>query len=56
MLTDIHTEEQARAAGEVVDILQIPAFLSRQTDLLVAAGRTGKAINVKKGRSSPRGT
>ncbi|MGD9914686.1 MAG: 3-deoxy-8-phosphooctulonate synthase [Rhizobiaceae bacterium] len=50
VLTDIHTEEQARAAGEVVDILQIPAFLSRQTDLLVAAGRTGKAINVKKGQ------
>jgi 2-dehydro-3-deoxyphosphooctonate aldolase (KDO 8-P synthase) len=50
VLTDIHDAEQARKAGEVVDILQIPAFLSRQTDLLLAAGATGKAINVKKGQ------
>ncbi|MFO1055096.1 MAG: 3-deoxy-8-phosphooctulonate synthase [Planctomycetota bacterium] len=50
VLTDVHTEEQARAAGEVVDCLQIPAFLCRQTDLLVAAGRTGRTVNVKKGQ------
>src|SRR3989338_8641517 len=50
VLSDIHTEEQAEAAGEVLDILQIPAFLCRQTDLLVAAARTGKVINVKKGQ------
>lgn len=50
VLTDVHTEEQATTAGEVVDCLQIPAFLCRQTDLLVAAGRTGKAVNVKKGQ------
>ncbi len=50
VLTDVHDVEQTRAAGEVVDIIQIPAFLSRQTDLLLAAGRTGKAINVKKGQ------
>ena len=50
VLTDVHTEEQARAAGEVVDCLQIPAFLCRQTDLLLAAAGTGKAINVKKGQ------
>jgi 2-dehydro-3-deoxyphosphooctonate aldolase (KDO 8-P synthase) len=50
VLTDVHTEEQARAAGEVVDCLQVPAFLSRQTDLLVACGQTGKAVNVKKGQ------
>jgi len=50
VLTDVHTEEQCAAAGAVVDCLQIPAFLSRQTDLLLAAGRTGKPVNVKKGQ------
>lgn len=49
-LTDVHTAEQSEAVGEVVDILQIPAFLCRQTDLLVAAAKTGKVINVKKGQ------
>jgi 2-dehydro-3-deoxyphosphooctonate aldolase (KDO 8-P synthase) len=50
VLTDIHDIPQAIAAGEAVDILQIPAFLSRQTDLLVAAAHTGRAINIKKGQ------
>lgn len=50
VLTDVHTEEQCRVAGQVVDVLQIPAFLSRQTDLLLAAGETGRAVNVKKGQ------
>lgn len=50
ILTDIHTPEQAAIAGEVCDILQIPAFLCRQTDLLIAAGETKKPINVKKGQ------
>ncbi|ASY62740.1 2-Keto-3-deoxy-D-manno-octulosonate-8-phosphate synthase [Sinorhizobium sojae CCBAU 05684] len=50
VLTDIHTEEQCAAVAETVDILQIPAFLCRQTDLLVAAAKTGRAINVKKGQ------
>ena len=50
VLSDIHAPEQAAPAAEAVDILQIPAFLSRQTDLLVAAGRTGAAVNVKKGQ------
>jgi 2-dehydro-3-deoxyphosphooctonate aldolase (KDO 8-P synthase) len=50
ILTDVHTEEQCALVGEVVDILQIPAFLSRQTDLLIAAARTGKVVNVKKGQ------
>ena len=50
LLTDIHEPAQAAAASAVVDVLQIPAFLSRQTDLLVAAARTGKAVNVKKGQ------
>lgn len=50
VLTDVHTEEQCAILGEVVDVLQIPAFLSRQTDLLVAAAKTGKIINVKKGQ------
>jgi len=50
VLTDVHTPEEARRAAEVVDCLQIPAFLSRQTDLLVAAGETGKAVNLKKGQ------
>ena len=50
VLSDVHTVEQAAVAGEVLDILQIPAFLSRQTDLIVAAARTGKIVNVKKGQ------
>lgn len=50
ILTDVHTSEQARAAGETVDVLQIPAFLCRQTDLLLAASATGRTINVKKGQ------
>lgn len=50
ILTDVHEPEQAAAAAEVVDVLQIPAFLSRQTDLLVAAARTGRAVNIKKGQ------
>ena len=55
LLTDIHEAAQAAEAAQVVDVLQIPAFLSRQTDLLVAAARTGKAVNVKKGQFlSPR--
>jgi len=49
-LTDVHEIDQCARAAEVVDVLQIPAFLCRQTDLLVAAARTGKAINVKKGQ------
>ena len=48
ILTDIHESCQAEAAGEVADVLQIPAFLCRQTDLLVAAARTGRIINIKK--------
>ena len=47
-LTDIHEAWQAKAAGQVVDVLQIPAFLCRQTDLLVAAAKTGKTVNIKK--------
>jgi 2-dehydro-3-deoxyphosphooctonate aldolase (KDO 8-P synthase) len=50
VLTDIHTEEQCAIVAKVADILQIPAFLSRQTDLLVAAAKTGRVINVKKGQ------
>ncbi len=50
VLTDIHLPEQTAAVGEVCDILQIPAFLCRQTDLLVAAARTGRIVNVKKGQ------
>ena len=50
ILTDIHEPAQAAVAASVVDVLQIPAFLSRQTDLIVAAARTGKAVNVKKGQ------
>jgi len=50
VLTDVHTEAQAIVAGEVVDVLQIPAFLCRQTDLLAAAAATGRAVNVKKGQ------
>lgn len=48
--TDVHTAEQATQAGVVIDLIQIPALLSRQTDLLVAAGKTGKTVNVKKGQ------
>lgn len=50
VLTDIHEPAQAAAAAEAVDILQIPAFLCRQTDLLLEAGRTGRAVNIKKGQ------
>lgn len=50
VLTDVHTAEQCAIAARAVDVLQIPAFLCRQTDLLLAAGETGKAINVKKGQ------
>ncbi len=50
VLTDIHIPDQAPAVAEVVDVLQIPAFLCRQTDLLVAAARTGAAVNIKKGQ------
>jgi 2-dehydro-3-deoxyphosphooctonate aldolase (KDO 8-P synthase) len=50
ILTDVHLPEQCAPAAAVVDVLQIPAFLCRQTDLLVAAGETGKAVNVKKGQ------
>ena len=50
MVTDIHLPEEAAMAAEYVDILQIPAFLCRQTDLLVAAACTGKAVNIKKGQ------
>ncbi len=50
VLTDVHTAEQCAAVASVVDVLQIPAFLCRQTDLLVAAGETGKPVNVKKGQ------
>ena len=52
LITDIHESYQAAAAGEVVDILQIPAFLCRQTDLLVAAAQTGCIINIKKAQLS----
>ena len=55
VLTDIHEPSQAEPAAEAVDVLQIPAFLCRQTDLLVAAGRTGRVVNIKKGQFvSPR--
>src|SRR5918911_4873943 len=50
ILTDIHESAQAAAAADVADVLQIPAFLSRQTDLLVAAAKTGRVVNVKKGQ------
>ena len=50
VVTDIHTPEQAEIVAEVADILQIPAFLCRQTDLLVAAAKTGKIVNIKKGQ------
>ena len=50
VLTDVHEKEHCALAAQAVDVLQIPAFLCRQTDLLIAAGQTGKAINVKKGQ------
>lgn len=50
LLTDVHTVEEARRAAKVVDVIQIPAFLCRQTDLVVACGETGKPVNVKKGQ------
>lgn len=50
VLSDVHEVSQCKAAGEVLDVLQIPAFLSRQTDLLIAAAETGKMVNVKKGQ------
>lgn len=50
VLTDVHTNEQCAIVGEVVDVLQIPAYLCRQTDLLIAAAKTGRTINVKKGQ------
>jgi 2-dehydro-3-deoxyphosphooctonate aldolase (KDO 8-P synthase) len=50
ILTDVHEPDQAEEVGSVVDILQIPAFLCRQTDLLLAAGRTGRVVNIKKGQ------
>ena len=50
ILTDIHEPSHARAAADVADVLQIPAFLSRQTDLLVAAAKTGRVVNIKKGQ------
>jgi 2-dehydro-3-deoxyphosphooctonate aldolase (KDO 8-P synthase) len=50
IVTDIHTAEEANIAAQYVDILQIPAFLCRQTELLVAAGKTGKIVNIKKGQ------
>lgn len=50
VLTDIHSPEQARAVAEVADVIQIPAFLCRQTDLLIAVGKTEKCVNIKKGQ------
>jgi 2-dehydro-3-deoxyphosphooctonate aldolase (KDO 8-P synthase) len=50
VLTDIHSEPEAEMAAEYVDVLQIPAFLCRQTELLIAAGKTGKVVNIKKGQ------
>ena len=50
VITDIHTSDEAFKAAEFVDCLQIPAFLSRQTELLIAAGKTGKTVNIKKGQ------
>lgn len=50
VLTDVHTAEEARAAAQVVDVIQIPAFLCRQTDLVVAAAATGRPVNLKKGQ------
>ncbi|AQS41366.1 MAG: 2-dehydro-3-deoxyphosphooctonate aldolase [Candidatus Tokpelaia hoelldobleri] len=50
VLTDVHTEEHCRLVADVVDVLQIPAFLCRQTDLLIAAAKTGRVVNIKKGQ------
>ncbi len=50
ILTDVHTENEINIVSEIVDVIQIPAFLCRQTELLLAAGKTGKAVNVKKGQ------
>jgi len=50
VLTDVHSVEESKAAAAVVDVLQVPALLSRQTDLLVACGKTGKPVNIKKGQ------
>ena len=50
VITDVHTPDQVSAVGDVVDIIQVPAFLCRQTDLLVACGHTGKVVNIKKGQ------
>lgn len=50
ILTDVHTEQEISFASEVADVLQIPAFLSRQTELLIAAGNSGKVVNIKKGQ------
>lgn len=50
LLSDVHSSEQAEIAGEILDIVQVPAFLSRQTDLVLAAGETGSIVNVKKGQ------
>src|SRR5437899_4801224 len=50
VLTDIHEPAQAAAAADVCDVVQVPAFLCRQTDLLLAAGRSGAAVNIKKGQ------
>lgn len=50
VLTDVHTSEEIKRASEVADVLQIPAFLSRQTELLLEAGKSGKAVNIKKGQ------
>ena len=55
VLTDIHTPDQAGPVAKICDVIQVPAFLCRQTDLLVEAGRTGRAVNIKKGQfMSPR--
>ena len=53
VLTDVHEKEQVESVAKVVDVLQIPAFLSRQTDLLTACGRSGRAVNIKKGQFLP---
>ncbi len=50
LLTDVHSPQEAVVASEIVDVLQVPALLSRQTDLLVACGKTGRAVNIKKGQ------
>ena len=55
LLTDIHESYQAAPVGEVVDVIQIPAFLCRQTDLLVAAAKTGRTVNIKKAHALSRG-